>query len=68
MCHGDQRLNESVERGRDDVGHTRIPETDVIWVNSTLLRINTEQMSGYRLTNYKAHGPWEVRIWGKERQ
>ncbi|KOS13083.1 hypothetical protein Malapachy_1699 [Malassezia pachydermatis] len=38
MCHGDQRLNVSVARGREDVDMHRIPAEDEVWVGTMLLK------------------------------
>ncbi|WFD18341.1 HECT-type E3 ubiquitin transferase [Malassezia caprae] len=41
MCHGDQRLNISVTRGRESLGTARLPAATEVWVGSFLVKTSS---------------------------
>lgn len=63
MCHGDQRLNISVTRGRESVGTARLPAANEVWVGSFLVKTSSAHLEpgAVHVSPAKQSTCWEVR-------
>lgn len=64
MCHGDQRLNVSVTRGRESVGTARLPAATEVWVGSFLVKTSSTHLDPGTvcISPAKQNNCWEVRF------
>lgn len=64
MCHGDQKLNTSVTRGRESVGAARIPAASDVWVGSFLVKTSSAHLrrGAVHVSPAKQSTCWEVRV------
>jgi len=62
MCHGDQRLNVSVTRGRESVGPARLPAATEVWVGSFLVKTASTHLDPgtVHISPAKQKNCWEV--------